>query len=94
MKLLAIGIVLGVVIALGGAVLANRDAPVAVSAPPPAPPAVKSRLTVAESAQLAEVLERVEREYVDPVKSPELIDDAQSTSSETPRPWTTSSDAR
>lgn len=76
MKLLAIGILLGVVIALGGAVFANRDAPVAASAPPPAPPAVKSRLTAAESAQLAEVLERVEREYVDPVKSPELIDDA------------------
>ena len=76
MKLLAIGIVLGVVIALGGAVFAHRDAPAAPSAPPPARPPRKPRLTAAESAQIAEVLERVQREYVDEVKSPALIDDA------------------
>ena len=78
MKLLAIGIVLGVVIALGGAVFAHRDAPAAASAPPAAPrlPAAKPALTADESAQLAEVMERVEREYVDEVRSPALIDDA------------------
>ncbi len=76
MKLLAIGIVLGVLIALGGAVFANRDAPAAPSAPPAARPAAKNTLTAAESAQIAEVLERVEREYVDEVKSPALVNDA------------------
>ena len=76
MKQLVIGIVLGALIALGGAVFANRDAPEVRAAAPQAPPPATSRLSAADSAQLAEVLERVQREYVDEVKDPELIDDA------------------
>ncbi len=76
MKQLVIGIVLGALIALCGAVFTRSDAPVArVAAPPPPPPAA-SRLSATDSAQLAEVLERVQREYVDEVKDPALIDDA------------------
>ena len=33
-------------------------------------------LSAAEAAQLAEVLDRVQREYVDTVSHPELVDDA------------------
>ena len=36
----------------------------------------KSPLSAAEAAQLAEVLDRVQREYVDTVSHPELVDDA------------------
>ena len=68
---------LGVLIALGGVVFAHRGAPsVQAAAAPIAPPQAKTRLTAAESAQLAEVIERVQREYVDTVSHPELIDDA------------------
>jgi len=76
MKLIGIGIVLGVLIGVVGAVFAHRDPP---ASPPPvavAAPAAKSPLTAAESAQISEVLERVEREYVDQVESPQLINDA------------------
>ena len=76
MKLLAVGVALGFVIALVGDVFAHRDpvpAP-AAAATPQAPR--KQALTAAESAQLAEVIDRVQREYVDDVKHPELIDDA------------------
>ena len=76
MKQLVIGIVLGALIALGGAVFAHRDAPEARAAAPQAPPPATSKLSAADSAQLAEVLERVQREYVDEVKDPALIDDA------------------
>jgi carboxyl-terminal processing protease len=76
MKMLAIGIVLGVLIALGGAVFAHRDSPAVAANAPPAAPSWKSPLTPAESAQISEVLERVQREYVDKVDSPALIDDA------------------
>ena len=76
MKLLALGIVLGILVALGGAVFANRDVPAAPSTLPAPPPVAKTPLTAVESAQIAEVLERVEREYVDEVRSPALIDDA------------------
>jgi carboxyl-terminal processing protease len=77
MKLLAVGVVLGFLIALGGAALVRREA-----AAPPAPvqtiaPARDPQpLGAGATAQLAEVLERVEREYVDNVKQPELMDDA------------------
>ncbi len=71
-----LGIVLGMLIALGGAVFAHRDPPAAQAAALPAVPTAKSPLTAAESAQIAEVLERVEREYVDKVESPALVDDA------------------
>ena len=77
MKLLVAGIVIGLLLALGGSVLAHRD-------PEPAPvtQAVKvadapvRKLGAAESAQLAEVMERVQREYVDDIEQPALIDDA------------------
>ena len=76
MKMLALGIALGVLIALGGAVFAHRDAPA-----PTAPRAVvasapRMPLSAADSAQIAEVFERVQREYVDQVDGPRLIDDA------------------
>ena len=77
MRLIAIGIVLGVLIALGGAVFAHREAPaVQAAAAAVAPLPASTRLSAAESAQLAEVMEHVQREYVDKVEDPELIDDA------------------
>ena len=77
MQLLLAGIVIGFLIALGGSVLAHRDAQ-----PAPAAPAARAAtpqagpLSVAESAQLAEVMDRVRRDYVEDVKQPELVDDA------------------
>jgi carboxyl-terminal processing protease len=76
MKLLLAGIVIGIVIALGGSVLAHRDEPPAASAPPARPAATPGPLSASESAQLAEVMERVQRDYVEDVRHPELIDDA------------------
>jgi carboxyl-terminal processing protease len=77
MKLLALGVVIGFLIALGGDVFAHREAAVA---PAPAQAVAPARSTefpgAGATAQLAEVLERVEREYVDEVKPPELMDDA------------------
>ncbi len=78
MKWLLVGIVIGFLIALGGDVLASRDEEPAR----PAPAAVTAErtasgpLTAAESAQLAEILDRVRRDYVDDVQQPALIDDA------------------
>jgi carboxyl-terminal processing protease len=77
MKLLALGVVIGFLIALGGDVFAHREvaapaAPVRAVAPAADPPP----LDAGETAQLSEVLERVRREYVDDVKRPELLDDA------------------
>jgi carboxyl-terminal processing protease len=77
MKLLLIGMALGFLIALGGDVFARRDTvPATVSVPAVREAAPKRVLTSAESAQLSEVMERVQREYVDDVQHPELIDDA------------------
>jgi carboxyl-terminal processing protease len=77
MKLLIAGIVIGLLIALGGSVLANREAaPVAAPAAHAAAAAATGPLSAGESAQLAEVMDRVQREYVDEVQHPELIDDA------------------
>src|SRR3954471_5664855 len=76
MKMLALGIVLGVLIALGGSVFAHRDAPSRAVIAPPVAPSSKTPMTAAQSAQISEVLERVRREYVDDVESPALIDDA------------------
>jgi carboxyl-terminal processing protease len=77
MKLLLIGMALGFLIALGGDVFARRDTvPATVSVPAVRDAAPKRVLTSAESAQLSEVMERVQREYVDDVQHPELIDDA------------------
>ena len=76
MKWLLAGIVIGILIALGGSVLASRDEPAAPAsvAKPVAAPA--GPLSSAEAAQLTEIIERVEREYVDDVQHPALIDDA------------------
>jgi carboxyl-terminal processing protease len=76
MKLLAIGIVLGVLAALAGVVFAHRDTPSRQHVPSPAAPPAKTPLSSADSAQIGEVLQRVQREYVDKVDSPGLIDDA------------------
>ncbi len=75
MKLLLIGIVIGIVIAAGGAVFAHRDPPqapaVAAVVAPPSRPLVSD-----EAAHLNEVIERVQREYVEDVERPRLIDGA------------------
>ena len=77
MKLLALGVVIGLLIALGGDVFAHREAAApSVQVDPAVPAAGKAPLSAGETAQLSEVLERVEREYVEDVKQPELIDDA------------------
>ena len=76
MKMLALGIVLGVLIALGGSVFAHRDAPAPATARTVPPLSAKGPLSAADSAQIAEVYDRVRREYVDKVEGPRLIDDA------------------
>jgi carboxyl-terminal processing protease len=77
MKLLLIGMAVGFLIALGGDVFAHRDRVAAPAAAAPVPASAREQaLTAAESAQLSEVIERVQREYVDDVKHPELIDGA------------------
>ena len=74
MKMLALGIVLGVLIALGGSVFAHRDPPEQRVAAPT--PAAKQTLSAADAAKISEVIERVEREYVDKVDDPTLVDNA------------------
>jgi len=74
MKMLALGIVLGVLIALGGSVFAHRDPPVQLVSAPAL--STKQSLSAADAAKLSEVMERVEREYVDKVDSPTLVDNA------------------
>jgi carboxyl-terminal processing protease len=76
MKLLAVGVVLGVLITLGGTVFSRRAPPPVVEAKSQAPATGKAPLSAAESAQLGEVIERVQREYVDTVSHPELVNDA------------------
>lgn len=76
MKLLAAGVVLGLLIAFGAYVSTQRDPAPASPIQALVPAGEKSPLTPAESAQLAEVIERVQREYVDNVSHPELINDA------------------
>ena len=76
MKLLLVGLVVGFLIALGGSMLAHRD-----QQPAPKPLTVRNvanpgPLSASEAAQLAEVMERVERDYVDTVQHPSLISDA------------------
>jgi carboxyl-terminal processing protease len=75
MKFLALGILLGLLIAFGG-VLAQRGSTPAQVTPVPVAPTEKPVLTAAESAQLGEVIDRVQREYVDTVSHPDLLDDA------------------
>ncbi len=74
MKMLALGIVLGVLIALGGSVFAHRDPPAQLVAAPT--PVAKQTLSAADAAKISEVIERVEREYVDKVDDPTLVDNA------------------
>ena len=77
MKLLALGVLLGFLIALGGDVFAHRDDRAGKDVRARSDPSeTKSPLSAAEAAQLAEVLDRVQREYVDTVSHPELVDDA------------------
>jgi carboxyl-terminal processing protease len=76
MKLLAAGVVLGLLIALGAFVSTPRDAAPATQVPAAHAVSEKPPLSAAESAQVAEVIERVQREYVDTVSHPELINDA------------------
>ena len=77
MKLLALGVLLGFLIALGGDVFAHRDdEPAKTQRSGTIRPQTKAPLSAAETAQLAEVLDRVQREYVDTVSHPELVDDA------------------
>jgi len=76
MKLLLTGVLLGFLIALGAYVATPHDAAPALEIRAAVPASEKSPLTPAESAQLSEVIERVQREYVDTVSHPELIEDA------------------
>jgi carboxyl-terminal processing protease len=76
MKLLLTGVVLGFLIALGAYVARPHDAAPPQEIRAAVPASEKSPLTPAESAQLSEVIERVQREYVDTVAHPELVDDA------------------
>ena len=76
MKMLALGVALGVLIALGGAVFAHREAPTPAAAKAIVAPTPRTPLSAADSAQISEVLERVQREYVDKIEGPKLIDDA------------------
>ena len=76
MKLLGLGVLIGFLIAFGGDVFSRRnDTPeMVVRTERPAEP--KSPFSATEARQLAEVLERVQREYVDTVSNPELVNDA------------------
>lgn len=76
MKLLGLGVLLGFLIALAGDVVAHRDDEPAKTVRTEPRAEAKSPLSAAEAAQLAEVLDRVQREYVDTVSHPELVDDA------------------
>jgi carboxyl-terminal processing protease len=76
MKLLGLGVVLGFLIALAGDVVAHRDAEPAKTVHAEPRREARSPLSAAETAQLGEVLDRVQREYVDTVSHPELVDDA------------------
>jgi carboxyl-terminal processing protease len=76
MKLLALGIAIGLLVAFGGDVFARREQSRPQEVKTSVTAAGKPALSPAESAQLNEVIERVQREYVDDVAHPALIDDA------------------
>ncbi len=77
---LGLGIVIGAAMtlfAIFGDVFSSREtAPVAAAQPAAKSKPVSSQLTPFESAQIAEVIERVQRDYVDDVSHPVLVDDA------------------
>ena len=77
---LGTGIVIGIAMALlaiAGGVFGRREAtPPAITPPVVKSKSTTSQLTPSESAQLAEVIERVQRDYVDDVTHPMLVDDA------------------
>jgi carboxyl-terminal processing protease len=62
---LVIGTIMGVSLSLGGGVLANRDKSGA-----------KQELTWQQTRLIAEVMERVHRDYVEPIDDKELMDSA------------------
>jgi carboxyl-terminal processing protease len=72
---LATGALLGFLVAIGGDVFANRE-PARDAAPPLTNDPNASGLPWQEAQLLAEVLERVKREYVEPVDDHTLIDNA------------------
>jgi carboxyl-terminal processing protease len=76
MKLLGLGVLIGFLIAFGGDVFSRRNEEPAKTVRSETPAAAKSLLSAAEARQLAEVLDRVQREYVDNVSHPELVHDA------------------
>ncbi len=71
---LAVGLGLGIAVAMTGGVLAERGAAGAAaparSAGPPAP------LTAADARELADIVARVQREYVEPVDQQQLLENA------------------
>ncbi len=81
MKLVALGIGIGLLIALGGVGVAKfaaspADAPVREARTRAFDRATKAPLSAADDARFAEVMERVRHDYVDEVANPALIDDA------------------
>jgi carboxyl-terminal processing protease len=83
---LGTGVAILIALATGvavGAFFASDGGPGAIDAAPPAQVVAPAKLprnavvlTPAESAQLAEVMDRVQRDYVDDVSHPALVDDA------------------
>jgi carboxyl-terminal processing protease len=77
---LGTGIVIGIamtLLAIFGDVFGRRETAPLVAAPPAVKSKpVSSQLTAFESAQLSEVIERVQRDYVEDVAHPALVDDA------------------
>lgn len=70
------GVLLGFGLALGGAVLAGFTPAGLNAAALLAPPVLPHGLPAADARVLAEVLERVKREYVEPVSDRQLMDNA------------------
>lgn len=69
---LAVGLALGIAVSMTGSVWAQRSAP--ASAPPAA--ASPGDLSADERRRIFEVLARIKRDYVQPIDSAELIDNA------------------
>jgi carboxyl-terminal processing protease len=81
MRLVALGIGIGLLLALGGfgvTRLAAAPEPATAREPLRAAPArdTAAALSAADDARFTEIVERVRREYVDEVRNPELVDDA------------------